>query len=59
MILPDKNFVIKAGRETSGQEIAEAALVLPMLFLLFLGIFWVARAYNIYATVTQAARAGA
>jgi TadE-like protein len=45
--------------ETSGQEVAEAALVLPIAFLILLGIFWFGRAYNIYATVTHAAAEGA
>jgi TadE-like protein len=45
--------------ETRGQEIAEAALVLPIAFLILLGIFWFGRAYNVYATVTHAAAEGA
>jgi Flp pilus assembly protein TadG len=44
---------------TEGSEIAEMAMVLPVMFFVFLGIFWVGRMYNIYATVNQAARAGA
>jgi hypothetical protein len=35
------------------------AMVLPVMFLVFLGIFWAGRIYNIYATVNQAAREGA
>jgi len=46
-------------RDTSGAEIAEAAIVLPLVFMLMLGIYWFGRAYNIYATVTHAAREGA
>src|SRR5690349_1137292 len=46
-------------RETEGQEIAEAAFVLPILFLLLIGIYWVGRAYNIYSTINHAAREGA
>jgi len=45
--------------ETSGAEIAEAAAVLPLVFMLILGIYWFGRAYNIYATITHAAREGA
>jgi hypothetical protein len=45
--------------ETSGQEIAEAAVVLPIAFLVLLAIFWFGRAYNVYATVTHAAAEGA
>jgi Flp pilus assembly protein TadG len=45
--------------ETRGAEIAEAAFVLPLVFMLLLGIYWFGRAYNIYATITHAAREGA
>jgi len=44
---------------TSGAEIAEAAIVLPLVFMLLLGIYWFGRAYNIYGTITFAAREGA
>jgi Flp pilus assembly protein TadG len=44
---------------TEGSEIAEAALVLPVVFLLLLGIIWFGRAFNIYSTITQAAQQGA
>jgi Flp pilus assembly protein TadG len=44
--------------EESGQEIAEAALVLPILFLILLAIFWFGRAFNIASTVERAARNG-
>jgi Flp pilus assembly protein TadG len=46
-------------QETSGAEIAEAAVVLPLLFMLLFGIMWFARAFNIYTTVNRAAREGA
>ena len=42
-----------------GSEVLEAALVLPLMFILLLGIFWVGRAYNIYAAMNHAAREGA
>lgn len=45
--------------ETEGQEIAEAAFVLPILFLLLFGILWFARAYSIYSTLNRAANAAA
>jgi Flp pilus assembly protein TadG len=47
------------GRETSGAEIAEAAVILPLLFMLLFGIMWFARAFNIYTTINRAARQGA
>jgi Flp pilus assembly protein TadG len=40
-------------------EIAEAALVLPLAFMVLLGIYWFGRAFNTYATINQAAREGA
>jgi Flp pilus assembly protein TadG len=45
--------------ETRGSQIAEAALVLPIVFMLLFGIIWFGRAYNIYTTITYAAREGA
>src|SRR2546423_14876500 len=44
---------------TSGAELAEAALVLPLAFMLLMGILWFGRAYNTYATLTRAAQDGA
>ena len=46
-------------RRTEGAEIAEAALVLPVVFLFLLGIIWFGRAFNIYSTIQQAAQQGA
>ncbi len=37
----------------------EAAIVLPLLLMLLFGIIWFARAYNVYQTMTRAAREGA
>jgi hypothetical protein len=48
----------KLGR-SDGTEIAEAALVLPIVFMFLLGIVWFGRAFNIYSTITQAAQRGA
>src|SRR5215467_16106012 len=42
-----------------GAELVEMALVLPLLLTLLIGVFWAARAYNIYETITRAAREGA
>lgn len=49
----------RLARETRGQEIAEAALVLPIVFMIMLGIFWFGQAFRIYGTITHAAREGA
>ena len=42
-----------------GQEIAETALVLPLVFMLLIGIYWFGMAFRIYGTITNAARDGA
>ena len=44
---------------SSGAEIAEAALVLPIFFMILLGIYWFGRAFNVYSTINHAAREGA
>jgi Flp pilus assembly protein TadG len=46
-------------RDTRGQELAEAAVVLPIVFMVLLGIFWFGQAFSIYGTLAQAARVGA
>src|SRR5882762_11726098 len=57
------NSIIKTtsrlARETRAAEIAEAAVVLPLVFMLMLGIFWFGQAFSIYGTITHAAREGA
>lgn len=40
-------------------EVAELAVVLPILLMLIFGIMSFARAYNIYSTITRAAQEGA
>lgn len=42
-----------------GAELVEFALVVPLLLMLLLGIVWMGRAYNVYVTITRAAREGA
>jgi Flp pilus assembly protein TadG len=46
-------------RERQGEEIAEAAMVLPLLFVILIAVFWFGQAFRIYTTLTQAARQGA
>jgi Flp pilus assembly protein TadG len=53
-----KNLVKKL-RSDHGAEIAEAAVVLPLVFMFLLGIVWFGRAFNIYSTIQQAAQQGA
>jgi len=43
----------------SGAEVIEMALVLPLLLMLLLGIVAFGRAYDVYQTITRAAREGA
>ena len=45
--------------EDRGTEIVEAAAVLPMMFLMLLGIFWFGQAFSIYGAITRAAEDGA
>jgi Flp pilus assembly protein TadG len=59
MVSPLQKRLRRLGSETSGQEIAEAAVILPVALLILMGILWFGRAYNIYSTVTHAAAEGA
>src|SRR6202040_2261122 len=45
--------------EVRGAEIAEAAAVLPLMFMILLGIFWFGQAFSILGTITRAAQDGA
>jgi Flp pilus assembly protein TadG len=47
------------GDSARGSELAETAIILPLLFLLLIGIFWFGQAFRIYGTITNAARDGA
>jgi Flp pilus assembly protein TadG len=46
-------------RGTQGAEIAETAMILPLLFVMVMAIFWFGQAFRIYGTITHAAREGA
>lgn len=50
--------LVRKCREDSGAELVEAAFVLPLLLMLLLGTVWLGRAYNVYETITRAAREG-
>ena len=52
-------YWLRGTREERGAELVEAAVVLPLLILLILGMFWLARGYNTSQTLTRAAREGA
>jgi Flp pilus assembly protein TadG len=45
--------------ESHGAEIAEAAAVLPLMFMILIGIFWFGQAFSMYGTITRAAQDGA
>lgn len=45
--------------DSRGAEIAEAAAVLPLMFMILLGIFWFGQAFTIYGSITRAAEVGA
>ena len=51
--------VCGAACDTRGTEIAESAVILPLLFMVLIAIFWFGQAFRIYGTITHAAREGA
>ncbi len=59
MLTPMRSIVRRLADDTSGAEIAEAAAVLPLMFMILLGIFWFGQAFSIYGTITRAAQEGA
>lgn len=54
-----KLWANRLATETGGSEIAEAAAVLPLMFMILLGIFWFGQAFRLYGTITRAAQDGA
>ena len=59
MFESSRSILRKVATESSGAEIAEAAAVLPLMFMILLGIFWFGQAFSIYGTITRAAQDGA
>ncbi len=49
----------RLARDTSGNELMEAAAIFPLLFMVILGIFWFGQAFSMYGTITRAAQEGA
>jgi Flp pilus assembly protein TadG len=45
--------------DSRGSEIAETAIILPLLFMMLLAVFWFGQAFHIYGAITHAAREGA
>jgi Flp pilus assembly protein TadG len=54
-----RRTLIRVAGESCGTEIAEAAAVLPIMFMILIGIFWFGQAFSIYGTITRAAQEGA
>lgn len=54
-----KSTIRRLAEDTSGNELMEAAAIFPLLFMVFLGIFWAGQAFNMYGTITRAAQEGA
>jgi TadE-like protein len=54
-----KSLFLRIAHETDASQIAEAALILPMAFMLLLAVFWFGQAFRIYGTINHAAREGA
>ena len=54
-----KGFLGRLWRECGAAEVAEAAFVLPLLFVFILGIFQFGRVYLVYSTLQHAALEGA
>ena len=52
-------YVRRIIADSRGAEIAEAAAVLPLMFLILLGIFWFGQAFSIYGAITRAVQDGA
>ncbi|MGC2474695.1 MAG: TadE family protein [Candidatus Sulfotelmatobacter sp.] len=54
-----EKFVRLFVNDTRAAEIAEAAAVLPLMFMMLLGIFWFGQAFSLYGAITRAAQEGA
>jgi Flp pilus assembly protein TadG len=59
MLASARNISRRLAAEIRGAEIAEAAAVLPVMFMVLLGIFWFGQAFSTYGTITRAAQEGA
>ena len=51
--------LVRLAWSDNASEIAEAAAVLPLMFLILFGIFWFGQAFRTYGTITRAAQEGA
>src|SRR5579862_1225533 len=46
-------------KDQGASELVEFAVILPVLMMVLMGMYWFGRAYDIYETLTRAAREGA
>jgi Flp pilus assembly protein TadG len=56
---PGAKTLRRLARDTRGSEIAEFAMIVPLLFMILIGIFWFGQAFRIYGNLALATRAGA
>ena len=54
-----RSWARNLSQDIRGDEVMEAALVLPLLFLFLMAVFWFGQAFRMYGAITQAARQGA
>ena len=59
MLGSTQSILRRLATESRGAEIAEAAAVLPLMFMILIGIFWFGQAFSMYGTITRAAQDGA
>ncbi len=50
---------LRGRQRCRGAVLVEMAFVLPILLVLFMGVFWMGRAFNVWETLHRAAREGA
>jgi hypothetical protein len=54
-----KSRLTRLWTDKGATELVEFAIVMPLLCMVLFGMFWFGRAFNIYETLTRAAREGA
>lgn len=51
--------MMKVFKDKKGQSIVEAAMIIPIILIIFMGIFEFGRIFNTYLIITNASREGA
>ena len=54
-----RTTLFRLAYDARGTELAEAAVVLPLVLVMLIAVFWFGQAFRIYDTITHAAREGA